>query len=100
MFVIQLYSSLTSQRLLLSTYARLITFDHQRVLETLGHGKGLGVFHKSSFLALKLFRSTFEGYVRGGIDVDQNGRFTEDFIKSIRYNFSLLLSRNLLQDKS
>jgi hypothetical protein len=74
MLVIQLYSSLRSQRLLLSTYARPITFDHQRVLETLGHGKGLGVFHKFSFLAL-----------------NQNGRFTEDFIKSIRYNFSLLL---------
>ncbi|CAO2149039.1 unnamed protein product [Urochloa humidicola] len=64
-------------------YARLISFDHHCVLEVLGHGMGVGALQEFSFLALRLFETTFQEYIDNKDGVDQFGRFTEDFIKLI-----------------
>lgn len=73
-------------------YAKLVSVNHKCVLEPLGHGLGFVGHQKYSFLALRPFEKTFEAYiVKGGLGIDQNGRFNHNFIKLVRYTFYLLV---------
>ncbi|XP_062224709.1 uncharacterized protein LOC133923414 [Phragmites australis] len=65
-------------------YDRLAAVDHPCILKSLGYGRGIGEHRYHTFFALKPFETTFQVYVeKNGPGVDQNGRFTEDFIKLI-----------------
>ncbi|XP_044978160.1 uncharacterized protein LOC123445260 [Hordeum vulgare subsp. vulgare] len=66
-------------------YDNLANFDHPGIIEAFAYGVGTGKHSNNSFLAVTKFQTTFEGYLRrDGLAVDQQNRFTENFINLFR----------------
>lgn len=72
-------------------YDNLANFDHPGIIEAFAYGVGKGKHSNNSFLAVTKFETTFEGYLRrDGPALDQQNRFTENFINFLRYDFIFL----------
>ncbi|XP_048551643.1 uncharacterized protein LOC125545768 [Triticum urartu] len=66
-------------------YDNLANFDHPGIIEAFAYGVGKGKHSNNSFLAVTKFETTFEGYLRrDGPALDQQNRFTENFINFLR----------------